>query len=165
MPGLRKSRPTPGPTVEPRRANGPKLLFDRGILARWFILYRLIEEIDRAARYQRPLAVMVARPVLLKGEQLGAADRAVAAEAAARTARATDLVGWLSDDSILILMPETTPDATRVALNRWINEIWFHTRTRGGQKWDVIVLDQLDDFATLETFHATMEERAGGAVA
>ena len=44
MPGLRKSRPTPGPTVEPRRANGPKLLFDRGILARWFILYRLIEE-------------------------------------------------------------------------------------------------------------------------
>ena len=58
-----------------------------------------------------------------------------------------------------------SPDATRVALNRWINEIWFHTRTRGGQKWDVIVLDQLDDFATLETFHATMEERAGGAVA
>ena len=163
MPGLKKSRPAIAPP-EPRRPDGPKLLFDRGILSRWFVLYRLIEEIDRASRYDRPLAVMVARPVLLPGEKLAPDARAIAAEAAARTARSTDLVGWLSDESILILMPETTPDSTRVALNRWKNEIWLHTRTRGGQKWDVIVLDRLDDFATLESLHASVEG-GDGAVA
>ena len=164
MPGLRKSRQR-SPAPEHRDRAGPKLLFDRGILSRWFVLYRLIEEIDRASRYERPLAVMVARPVLLAGETLAPEARAVAAEAAARTARSTDLVGWLSDESILILMPETTPDSTRVALNRWKNEIWLHTRTHGGQKWDVIVLDQLDEFETLETLHASFGGSADEAVA
>lgn len=165
MPSLRKHRPQTPSAPEPRTTAGPKLLFDRGILSRWFVLYRLIEEIDRAARYDRPMAVMVARPALLPGEKLPPEARSVAAEAAARTARSTDLVGWLSDDSILIIMPETSDDASRAAVNRWKSEIWLHSRTRGGQKWDVIVLDQLEEFSTLERFHESLDARSDGAVA
>lgn len=144
---------------------GPRLLTDRGILSRWYVLFRLIEEIDRAGRYARPLAVMVAKPDLLPGERLAPDGRAAAADAASRTARSTDLVGWLSDDSILIVMPETPQTDARTAVNRWQSEMWLHGRTRGGQKWSVIVLDQLEDFATLERFHASLDERAPGAVA
>ena len=144
---------------------GPKLLFDRGIFTRWYVLYRLIEEIDRAGRYSRPLAVIVAKPALLPGERLAQDGRAAAAAAASRTARSTDLVGWLSDDSILIVMPETPQDDARSAVNRWQSEMWLHSRTRGGQKWNVIVLDELDDFATLERFHESLDERSSGAVA
>jgi hypothetical protein len=146
-------------------ASGPRLLFDRGIFSRWYVLFRLIEEIDRAGRYDRPLAVIVAKPALLPGEKLAQGGRAAAAEAASRTARSTDLVGWLSDDSILIIMPETPQDDARSAVNRWQSEMWLHSRTRGGQKWDVVVLDQLEDFATLERFHVSIDERANGAVA
>ena len=165
MPGLGKKRAPASAAMANTATTGPKLLFERGIFSRWYVLYRLIEEIDRATRYERPLAVMVARPVLLKGETLSPEARTVAAEAAARTARSTDLVGWLSDDSILIIMPETTQTDARAAVNRWKSEIWFHSRARGGQKWDVVVLDQLDEFATLEQFDASLDARANGAVA
>jgi hypothetical protein len=143
------------------QAAGPRLLFDRGILSRWYVLFRLVEEIDRASRYDRPIAVMVARPSLLPGEKLAPDGRSAAAAAASRTARSTDLVGWLSDDSILIVMPETGQEDGRSAVNRWQNEMWLHSRTRGGQKWTVIILDQLEDFATLERFHEALDERAG----
>jgi len=165
MPGLGKKRTPPPASAQPQPSAGPRLLFERGIFARWYVLYRLIEEIDRATRYERPLAVLVARPALILGEKLAPEARSVAAEAAARTARSTDLVGWLSDDSILILMPETTQDEARAAANRWKSEIWLHTRTRGGQKWDVLILDRLAEFATLEQFHASLDAHTDGAVA
>jgi hypothetical protein len=149
----------------PGALTGPRLLTDRGLLSRWYVLYRMIEEIDRAGRYSRPLAVMVAKPELLPGERLAQEGRAAAADAASRTARSTDLVGWLSDDSILIVMPETPQSDARTAVNRWQSEMWLHSRTRGGQKWNVVVLDQLEDFATLERFQASLDERAPGAVA
>jgi hypothetical protein len=146
-------------------ADGPKLLFDRGILARWFIHYRLIEEIDRASRYARPIAVMVARPELLPGERLTSDARTAASTAAARAARNTDLVGWLSDESILIVMPETSPNDARAAVHRVQSEMWLHSNTRGGRKWQVIILDQLDEFSTLERFQESLDSRQGGAVA
>jgi hypothetical protein len=167
MPKLRSGGRSNDRAVSPpaRAEDGPRLLFDRGIFSRWYVLYRMIEEIDRAGRYDRPLAVMVAKPTLLPGERLAPDGRTAAAEAASRTARSTDLVGWLSDDSILIVMPETPQADARTAVNRWQSEMWLHSRTRGGQKWSVVVLDQLEDFATLERFEASLDARASGAVA
>jgi len=121
--------------------SGPEMLVDRGILAAWFIEYRLAQEIERARRYDRPLAVLRATPQTLAGEALPEQALAAAAEAATVAARATDIVGWEGPQTILILMPETPPEAARVAAARWRNEIWVRSRGFGGHKWQLTLLE------------------------
>lgn len=126
----------------------PDSLKDRGILVQWFILYRLAEEIARARRYGRPLTVMVARP----GAPAGDAILTDAAAAVAGTARATDLVGWLSRRAILIVMPETARRDALTGVRRWLREIWSVTRAEGGVPWKVRTLAYPDDFADIGEF-------------
>ena len=150
-------KPARGTASNGSRKGGVNGLFHRGLLARWFVLYRLVEEVDRAGRYARPISVVVARPALLRGERVQPDVLKRVADSASRTARSTDLVGWLTDDSILIVMPETQPHEAAVAAHRLRNEVWLHSRTAGGQKWDVIVLDRLESFATLDDFQTALD--------
>ena len=73
-----------GPPDDAEFDGGPdrlRLLHDGRLLAKWFIEYRLKQEVDRAKRYDRPLSVLIAVPTMLLNERLtdAALDAAVSA--------------------------------------------------------------------------------------
>lgn len=146
------------------RKRGPASLRDRQILERWFLAYRLTEEVERCRRYGRPLAVVAAAPQLLDGERPSPEALAAVVEAATNVTRTTDLLGWGGDDRILIVMPETTFADARTAASRWQNEIWQRSRTVAVQEWKLAVLSDPDDFATIETLHETLLAKPEGQI-
>jgi len=131
------------------------------LLSPWYIEYRLQEEIDRAHRYGRPLAIMLAKPELLAGERLLPAWRDAGAEGALQAARNTDLVGWWSggDGEILIIMPETIADIAQVAAARWRDEMWLRGRTVNGPKWDIVLLHDPDEFKSRDLIDTALRQR------
>lgn len=135
---LRRREESPEPEPQPP---GPELLQEGPIYAQWYIRHRLEEELRRARRYHRPLSILVARPRVLPGELSSSLSIEVAAEAAQSISRSTDLLGWLSEDSFLIIMPETFGPATEAAVSRWRNFMWVRSRDKGGREWDVVALE------------------------
>lgn len=157
---LSRRAPEDDPVAEGAPASdGPQLLFDGQILARWFIEYRLTQEVDRAKRYHRPLSVLIAVPTLLSEEKLIPAALDAAVAAAVLSARESDLVGWIGEDRILAIMPETSAEHAEVALSRWRNEMWLRSRGVGGQKWQLVMLDELMEFNNIITLDRTLKTR------
>lgn len=124
-----------------RQLVGPEVLQDGPIYAQWYVLHRLEEEVRRARRYLRPLSILVAKPRVLPGELSASLSVEVAAEAAQSVSRSTDLLGWLSPDAILIIMPETIGREMEAAVSRWRNFMWVRSRDKGGQEWDVVAVE------------------------
>ena len=140
---------------------GPEQLRSGLLLSPWFIEYRLQEEIERARRYGRPLAIMLASPELLAGERLSRAAREAGAEAALQSARGCDLVGWWSggDGHILIIMPETMADVAKVGASRLRDDMWLRGRSVNGPKWDIGLLHDADEFKSRELVDELMRQR------
>ena len=136
---------TPEAPTEP----GPHLLLDGPVLARWFVLYRLDQELYRARRYGAPLTVLVSEPQLITGERVRADGRAAAALAAAKSARSLDVVGWLDDSRIIMVLPMTDAPSARFAATRMRDEMWLLSYTHGGQKWQIRLVDDLDQIEGL----------------
>jgi hypothetical protein len=120
----------------PAEEPGPHLLSDGPLLARWFILYELEKEMRRAKRHERPLSIMVLAPVATLS-QPAEASLLAAAEAARRSSRVTDLIGWLPDGGILVVMPETDKDGAAAGVSRWRNEMYTSTMRSGAVRWQV----------------------------
>jgi hypothetical protein len=118
-------------------AVGPESLSDGTFLARWYIVHRLDEELERSRRYCRPLSLFVAAPKLLPGEELSPRAFEAVTVAIKKAARTTDLVGWLDGSSFLIVMPETSQKDAAVAVKRWRDQMWLTSRDKGGQLWNV----------------------------
>ena len=126
------------------------ILRDRGLLAPWFMAYRLEQEIERARRYGRPLTAMLAEPSLLSNERMSRAAVEAVAEAAQKVSRNTDLVGWADEFArLLFIMPETDGDAAEIAATRLRNELWIRTRAIDGHKWNVELLSGPDEIANV----------------
>lgn len=134
---------------EPKKL-GPHLLHEGDLFAGWFITYRLAEEMQRARRYGRPLALMMVEPLMLPGERPSAGALAAAAGAARLVARSTDLIGWLDGGRILTVMPETVHDDALVAVTRWRDEMWMRGRQTGGMKWRITAIERVADFESAE---------------
>jgi hypothetical protein len=151
--------PAPEPIAEQDRKKRDALR-DGPLLAEWFMQYRLEQEIERALRYERPLAILRARPELLAGERMSKAQRMIVAEAALEAARSTDLVGWAeSGESILIVLPDTDPDMARVAAARWQSEMWRRGRLANAPKWDIRLMHDPDAFRVPNPLAAEAGER------
>jgi hypothetical protein len=117
------------------------------------------QEVERALRYERPLAILMARPDLLAGERLSRAARASAAETAIEAARGTDLVGWAEGGaSILIIMPETSAEMARVAASRWRDLMWTRGRNVNAPKWEIRLVHEPDAFRSPLPFTAKAGE-------
>jgi PleD family two-component response regulator len=112
--------------------------------------YRLAEEIERARRYGRPLAIAVVRPVLLAGERVTAEALKAAAQAADAAARASDLAGWGGEGRLLLIMPETDAQEARVAASRLRDEMWHRSRQVGAQRWEIALLEDITPYETAE---------------
>ena len=140
----------PAPQLVPP---GGQVLKEGPLLATWYILYRLEEEAERARRYGRPLSVAVAAaPTMFVGDRLSPEALTAAIEAAQAAARSTDLLGWLAEDSFLMVMPETPQVDAEAAVSRWRNEMWLRSRSLGGQKWHIAVLPSPVGFDSAEAF-------------
>ncbi|MHB8376945.1 MAG: hypothetical protein ACYDEB_08320 [Dehalococcoidia bacterium] len=129
---------------------GPDLLEDRGLLARWFILYRLEQEMARARRYRHPLSVAVLRPETSLAGRLPGAMAAARSLTEGATARPTDLVGWLDDTRILVVLPETEETCAAAAIDRWRAKMWVRNAHIGGVKWQTTCLVDARCFAGVD---------------
>ena len=118
-------------------ALGSRVLFDGPLLHDWFIRYELEREIDRAGRHCRPLSVVVMTPVPTGAAPLDADALAAAAAASTNSARASDLIGWLSGNRILVIMPETDRDGAAAAAYRLISEMSRQRLNQGRARWTV----------------------------
>jgi hypothetical protein len=155
-------------TVEPPSATapqpGPHLLRDSGLFAPWYVACRLDEELERARRHEHPVALVVAVPQLLAGERLASVVRDSAAAAASRGARRYDLVGWLDDRRVIVVMPETHAVEAEAAAERIRLEMWRGSSGVGGQKWTVVTIGDARSFETaadlLESLRASGESDA-----
>jgi PleD family two-component response regulator len=135
---------------EPEPEPGPDLLKDGVLLARWFILYELDKELRRAARHERPLSIVVLMPTPTLGHDLSEDSLARAAEAAQKAARSTDLIGWLPNNGILIVMPETDKDGAASAVHRWRDAMYTSTMRAGAVRWRVATSVNAWEFESAE---------------
>ncbi len=124
---------------------GSELLFEGSLLAGWFILHELEKEMQRAKRHERHLSILVLTPVPSLGHRPDAPALEAAAIAARQSARTTDLVGWLPDDRILVVLPETDRDGAAAATHRWRTEMYTSTLRMGPVRW--VVTMSVDPFA------------------
>ena len=88
---------------------------ETGLLAHWYISLRGKEECDRAARYQRPLALLLAEP---QEESDAWTVQGLLADWFRRQARDTDIAGFLGNGRFVLMMPETDIAAARKAAGR-----------------------------------------------
>ena len=144
---VRVQRQTPVGLLAPMPA-GRELLMDRGLLAQWFVVYRLDEELHEARRYEYPLSIVILSPMIIGGDPTADArvrNGALAAKAAART---SDLIGWLDGDDILVILPHTDRAGALAAIERWRGEMYAETDQMGGLKWLAAAVDNVQQFAT-----------------
>ena len=163
---LRRLKPAPRKAtgLEVLKTDGPEVIRDGTLLARWYIVHRLDEELNKARRYGRPLSIAVARPKLLPGERLSPEAVTAATEAARVMSRSTDLFGWLGPQSFLIIMPETDDANAKVALSRWRDDILMRSRSHGGQNWDILAMDNCQAETADELLRAVADSSDGPAV-
>jgi len=88
-------------------------------------------------------------PQLITGEHVRSDGREAAASAAAKSARSLDLVGWLDDSRIIMVLPMTDAPSARFAATRMRDEMWLLSYTHGGQKWQIQLVDDLDQIESL----------------
>ncbi len=153
-----------GASAVPFRAR-PNVLEDGALLARWYVLYRLGEEIQRACRYQRPLSLLVATPTLPPGRRPSAAALRVGAAVAQATARPTDLLAWLGHGGFLVVMPETTEAEAFMLVSRWRAKMWLRTRQVGGLEWRFVAVENPASFEVAERFIEAATEQLAQKVA
>jgi hypothetical protein len=137
------------PAATPPPQPGVHLLYEGPILASWFVLYRLDQEVERAKRYGSCLSILVAEPQLIANERVGDAQRLAAAAASKKSARSVDLVGWLDHRRIIVVLPEADAASARFAASRLRDEIWILSHSQGNQKWDITMVDDLSEIEAL----------------
>ena len=76
-------------------------------------------------------------PVPTSAAPLDADALAAAAAATINSARGTDLIGWLSGNRILVILPETDRDGAAAAAYRLTSEMSRHRSNQGRARWTV----------------------------
>lgn len=125
-----------------------EVLTDRGLLRQWFILYRLDEELREAQRYDYPLSILVLSPMITASDSTADARVRTGALAARAAARASDLIGWLDGDDILVILSHTDHGGALAAVERWREEMYAETAQIGVLKWLAATVDDARQFTT-----------------
>src|SRR5262245_27576521 len=129
---------------------GEWMLRDGPLFAAWYMKFRLAHEVQRARRYGNALSILIAEPQLITDEHVQSAGTRAAAEAAVRSSRVTDLMGWMGEGSrIMAILPETDAPSGRFAVARLRDEMWLLSHSLGGHKWSIDLIDDLDRIAEI----------------
>jgi len=127
------------------------------------ILAHLDEELWRARRYERPLSVATATPVLLKGERLGDKLTASVLEAARTALRRTDGVRMVEGPLLIAVLPETGELEAQSAAFRLKTELTLPGLASRQVKWHtaaVTLTTETNAAELLEAALATLAEAA-----
>jgi len=128
---------------------GPHLLFDAPVLATWFLLYRLEQELDRSRRYGNPLSILVAEAQVITGGHLSDESRQVAGRVVNKSARGIDLAGWLDATRMIIVCPQIDAASARFPATRLRDEMSRLSLAVNGPKWQISLVDDLDEIQAL----------------
>jgi hypothetical protein len=135
---------------------------DRGLLAQWFIRYRLEEEMEEARRYGYPLSCVILSPMVVAGDAKAEARVRVGAAAAREAARASDLIGWLDGDDILFVLPHADATAADAAIDRWRTEMVRQTEPFGVLKWLAASMQEDGQFRDEDHFVTATQQKFRG---
>lgn len=127
------------------------------------ILAHLDEELWRARRYERPLSVVTATPVLLKGERLAAKLTASILEAARGALRRTDGVDMVEGSLLIAVLPETDDLEAQAAAFRLKTDLTLPGLASRQVKWhtaSVTLTTETTAAELLEAALATLAEAA-----
>jgi len=140
-------------------ADHPSVLRDDVLLARWYVLKRLEEEMGRARRYGRPLSIALATLRTGEDETPDPAALAIGAAAAESCLRSTDLVGWLERTTFVVVLPETTEAGAADALSRWRPTPVMRSSQQAWE-WRLGIAQFVNSFRTVEEFLIAAHNRA-----
>jgi hypothetical protein len=91
---------------------------ETGLLAHWYVTLRAREECERAVRYRRPMAILIA-------EIAAASDPKTVQEQLPewlrQRFRAVDIIGYLGNGRYIVLMPETDLTPAQKAAGRLLS--------------------------------------------
>jgi GGDEF domain-containing protein len=122
---------------------------ETGLLAHWYVTLRAKEECERAVRYRRPMAILIA-------EIAAASDPKTMQEQLPQWLRqrfrAVDIIGYLGNGRYVVLMPETDLTPARQAASRLLDGL-------GGV--DVGLSGMPVDGTTFEELYAVAVKRLG----
>lgn len=119
---------------------------DRGLLVEWLAIWCLAREMARSKRTGSPLSVAVLTPLLFdRSDNLPPAVYA-GAMALKNTVRGRDVIAWHDTNSILAIMPDTSGDHARVAVERWCAEMWKRCLQAGGMRWTSAIVANAANF-------------------
>jgi len=126
-------------------------LFERGLLAPWFFRYRLEQELARSRRRGYPMYAVVLKPQILERERLSAEAVRLSAAATVSSLRATELMTWIDDHRVALILLDTDEEGAHVAVERLRGEMWVRSRHAGALKW---VVEPPVDAAAFESVDA-----------
>ena len=113
---------TPSP-VRTEAESGLPIHPETGFYRWWVFRERAVEEIARADRSGRTLAVLLLEPANLL-DQPSAEKRASAARTLRAATRATDFVAQYDEDRFVVLLPETDHHGTQIASKRLVQSLF-----------------------------------------
>lgn len=117
------------------------------ILSQNDIFDRIEEEISRAQRHGRFLSVLCVLPQRLPGEEPEPRETTLAADVVSAELRLQDCLGRLDDETLVVVLPETSADAARVIAHRVVSDLAIRGGGLGHAKWFVGASSFSDDSA------------------
>jgi GGDEF domain-containing protein len=122
---------------------------ETGLLAHWYMTLRANEECERAVRYRRPLAILIAETAAASDPQ---AMQEQLPQWLRQRFRGVDIIGYLGNGRYVVLMPETDLEPARQAASRLLGGL-------GGV--DVGLSGLPVDGTTFEELYAAAVKRLG----
>ena len=119
-------------------------LHERGLMARRLAEQCLEREQARSRRLGSPLTIAVLTPTICSSDETPAVH--ASAMTLKELVRTTDLLAWLNDDSILVILPDTSVRDARVAVQRWCTEMWRRSMSVGAMKWTSVIVGDVQNF-------------------
>lgn len=104
-------------------------------LPRADFMRHLDDEVWRAGRYERPLAIVCLAPRMLADERLTAGERTMAIDALRACLRRSDVVGEAGDSVFVAVLPETAEAAGAAVAFRLRSELSLRSAGRRQINW------------------------------
>jgi hypothetical protein len=145
---LRKPRRTRSlnEALEFAERNEPPLV-RRGLPVDILGVWCLAKEMARSKRIHSPLDVAVLTPILPESSPSHPRALDASIKALKKTVRASDVVAWHREHSILAILPDTSSEEAHTAIARWRSEMWHRSLRAGGLLWTSVIVENAAAFS------------------
>jgi len=113
---------------------------ETGLLAHWYVTLRAKEECERAVRYRRPMAILIAEIAAASDPQ---SMQEQLPQWLRQRFRGVDIIGYLGNGRYIVLMPETDLTPARQAASRLLGGLGGVDIGLSGMPVDGTTFDEL----------------------